>query len=427
MINLYSFLSSKDFCRNASLASQSEVLVQIFLKFEMGDLLDDINIQNNVKKLLNYLLYIDKCGDSLPDKFLTPDTISQVLKEGFDNSAFAVYDYFQVQEELGDLAVTCKFCVDSVSEDNNILLNLVNPKFEGKDTKSSIKSSKTQSAAILPKSNDVLGKGKKKKVTSNKKARQDKLDFGKDDVDFWIASVSLERPLFPQPDYSKIELSFEDGGQEYCIYGEAVLPWTQSHISCVSDVNQFKDSDVKRLFPPIRLYTRSPFMYQQHDNLDYVHGLGVIIPIPGFTEEQLKRNLVKYPHFDIPDRWVTVNGKETCIPFWQHIEIDGEMHKTTSVWGEFPGTENLPKTEAFMNEFVVRRYILEMEYHNVEFKHRMRGTLGEFLTLYNDMDYYSDLGYDPIEIGRQCIKSRQSYKYTRNPVIRKYEKLFGTK
>lgn len=431
MVDLYSFLSSKDFCRSTSLTSQSDTIIKIFSSLDLPSLLEDVNVQNNLQKLFNYLLYIDKCGDSLPNNLFTQDIITKLLHEGFESSDLSVYDYFQVKEDLGDLAITCKFCVDGESEEFDGLFSFVNPEFESRDSKPLIKSStnieasKSKGTKIHSKSTEVLNKGKKKKASTSKRSKSDKLEFNKDDIDFWIASVSLERPLFPQPDYSKIELAFEDGGQEYCIYGEAVLPWTQSHISCVSDVNRFKDSDVRKLFPPIHLYTRSPFMYQQYDKLDYVHGLGVIIPIPGFTDEQLKRNIVKYPHFDIPDRWVTVNGKEKCIPFWQHIEIDGEMHKTTSVWGEFPGTENLPKTEAFMNEFVVRRYILEMEYHKVQFKHKMRGTLGEFLTLYDTADYYSNLGYDPIEIGRQCIMSRQSYKYTRNPVIRKYEKLFG--
>lgn len=382
---------------------------------------------SNLTKLLNCLLYCDQEGDSIPVEYLTEDRVKQVLLEGIEVfPPFFEYDYFTVVKSLKDKALF-GVTLESSGEDEEVdpLLKLVNYDGSEKDASaaSRMKSEPFSKSKRRSKPQGLHKTLPNRRNPSNTPKSSHRSVFDVNDTEYWVYSVSLERPLYPHPNYANKLLSFTDGGQEYCIYEEAILPYTQSHISCFTDVNRFKDSDVKKLFPPIHLYTRSPSMYKEYPGLDYDPELGTVIPIPGYSIDELIQNLIEYPHFDIPDRIVTISGKETIIPFWQHIEIDGEMHKTTSVWGEFPGTEKLPKTEAFMNEFVVRRYILDTINSKQDFKHIMRGTLGKFLTLYDVPEYYEKKGYDPIEIGRTCIESRRSYKYTRNPVIRKYDLL----
>lgn len=237
------------------------------------------------------------------------------------------------------------------------------------------------------------------------------------DTEFWIRSVQLDLPFPAQPNGNSIFAKLSKNNTEYCVYGEGVLPWNQSQISAVSDVNRFSNKDILNLFPPIRLYTRSPFMYRQYEGLEYDEDLGVIFKIKGVTKKQFLKNLIEYPHLEHLDRVVKRKGEETTIEFWKHIEIDGEIYPTASVWDELPDTKKLPKTESFMNEYVTRKYIIECE-KGIEHKYPMRGTLESFLTLYAPCSYYEGYKYDPIEIGKKCISSRISFKRSRNPVLK---------
>ena len=238
-----------------------------------------------------------------------------------------------------------------------------------------------------------------------------------EDNEYWIQSVRLDFPYIPQPDGNSKSVEFQSNSQTYCMYKEAMLPWNQSQITALTDCNEFSDSDILNLFPKVRLYTRSPYMYQQYEGLDYDEDLGVILKIKGFTKKQIKKNIIEYPHLVHLDRWVKQKGKDVTIPFWKHIEIDGEIIPTTSVWDKLSDTKKLPQTESFMNEYVVRKYLLEEE-KGIEHKYPMRGELKPFLTLYADPEYYKGYGYDPIEIGKQCIASRVSFKRSRNPILK---------
>ena len=234
--------------------------------------------------------------------------------------------------------------------------------------------------------------------------------------EYLTQSVRLDFPYIPQPDISNKYIEFSADSKEYCVYKDSIVPWNQSQITSMTDINLFSNSDILRLFPLKRIYTRSPYMYMQYNNLDYDKDLGTILKIKGFTKKQIIKNIIEYPHLEFLERNVKIKGKDATIPFWKYIEIDGEIFQTTSIWQDLPDTKNIPKTESFMNEYVVRRYLLERD-KNVEHKYEMRGTIEPFLTLYNSYQYYENLGYDPIEIGKQCIKSRISFKYSRNPIL----------
>lgn len=238
------------------------------------------------------------------------------------------------------------------------------------------------------------------------------------DPDYWVRAVSFETPFMPNCDVHNTIYKTHRGDTEYRIYGEAVKPWNQSMIGLATDVNTFSDSEVLSLFPEIRIYLRGNELYHSVDGLDFDDDLGVIFHIKGVTKKQMIKNLIEYPHVFQFDRWVRKQGTLTTIPFWKHIELNGEMKATASVWGtkELPDTKKIPKTKLFMNEYVMRKYIIE-ENKGIEHKYKMRGELWPFLTLYAPPEYYEEHGYDPLEVGRACIKARQHLCYTRNPII----------
>lgn len=238
------------------------------------------------------------------------------------------------------------------------------------------------------------------------------------DPKYWAEAVALDWPLFPLADFNNIVYKHHTEIRDYVIYGETMNPWNQSQISVVSDVNRFSDQDILNLFPPFRLYTRSQYMYKKYDGLDYDDDLGVIFKIKGFTKKQITKNIFEYPHLDCLDRHVKIHGKDTTIPFWKHIEIDGEMCLTSAVWDKLSDTKHLPKTESFMREYVVRRYILEETVKGVDHKYKMRQDLRPFITLYAPPDYYSQKKLDPIEIGRECVKARIALAKSTNPILR---------
>lgn len=242
------------------------------------------------------------------------------------------------------------------------------------------------------------------------------------DDDYWIRSVSFETPFMPNCDYSNITYKTSKGQSDFVIYGEAIKPWNQSMIGMYTESSSFSDKEVLSLFPDIRLYTRGNEVYNKVDGFEFDEDLGVIIRISGYTDDQLRQNIVEFPHIFQFDRWVKWHGDEVTIPFWRHIELEGKMVKTTSVWGtdELPDTIGLPKTPIFMNEYVMRKYILE-ELDGVQHRYKMRGTLKPFLTLYAPPSYYKAKGYDPLEVGRKCIEARKALCYTRNPIINMHE------
>ena len=344
--------------------------------------------KKNFIKYINLLQFANKTGDSLLETFFTVEEIKYFCEKGLETKIEDLSDVTDI--ELRDL----------LKQD---YLNFKDIEISTIETRAV--------SFIKPKSKSV----------PRTESSTNSLNWPIEDEEYWIRSIDLHWPTFPQPNVNDIIYQYEANGHIYCIYGDGVTPWDQSQISCVTDVNKFSDQDILNLFPPIRLYTRSREMYSKYsdyDSIEYDEDLGVIFSIPGYSYDQMKQNIIEYPHFDVPDRWVKIKGREQTIPFWHHIEIDGEMYQTSKVWEELPGTKDLPKTESFMNEYVVRKYILDSTIKGVEFKSNMRGDLSPFITLYNNPDYYQNLGYDPIEIGKKCIIARRSWKRSRNPIIK---------
>lgn len=377
------------FTKNGSkLHNTSLILNEIFSDTQIcKELSESIPFLKNAVKLLNLLLYANKLNDSFVSTTFDIELVKKVMHEGTEVLHYVDIDDIELKSALGSDYIDFKYVdisTDTISKKSEFLTNLFS------SSSSNLVSSKLSS------SNDLID------------------SF--EDAEFWAQSVRLDFPYLPQPDSSNIIGQADVNFNQYYVYGESNLPWNQSQITALTDVNKFTDFDILRLFPKIRLYTRSPYMYQEYKGLEYDEDLGIILKIKGFSKKKIKQNIIEYPHITNLDRWVKHKGKTITIPFWKHIEIDGKIVSTVSIWDELEDTKKLPKTESFMNEYVVRKYLLERA-AGIEHKFPLRGDLSPFLTLYAPPEYYVNLNYDPIVIGRTCVVSRQKFKYTRNPVL----------
>lgn len=226
----------------------------------------------------------------------------------------------------------------------------------------------------------------------------------------------IKYPAVPQFDRSRPWLQTNMNQRTYTIYKTLpAIPTVQSEISVTTDVNMMSSNDLLRLYPNCFIKTRAAAMYDEYPGLTCDPDVGVLLKISGFTDAQIRDNIIKYPHFYKLTRMV----QNKLVSFYTHIEIDGVLHKTLDVWDSLPDSEYMPRNSEFIKEYVVRRYLLERDLQNVKHVYPMFGTLDPFLTLFTTAEEYVRFGYpDTTDIARKCVESRVSYKQSRNPIIR---------
>ena len=233
------------------------------------------------------------------------------------------------------------------------------------------------------------------------------------------SDLYIQPPVVPQFDINKPWMSTVIDGTVYCIYTSIPeIPTKQNEISATTNVHLMTDAQLLNLYPNNFIRTRSPVMYEAIPGFHYHHQLGVVLPIEGYTQEQLIDNIIKYPHLF---KLSKIKDGEV-ISFYSTIEIDGELKKISEIWKVLPDTVKIPYNTDFVKEYVVRRYLLERDVKGIEHKYPMFGELNPFLTLFSTMSDYIHWGYkDVTGIARQCVNSRVAYKRSRNPVIRRVE------
>ena len=203
----------------------------------------------------------------------------------------------------------------------------------------------------------------------------------------------------------------------YSVYKSLPLvPRTQNEISVSTDINMMTEKDLLHLFPAQLIHTRASVMYQPMDDIELHPILGLILPIEGYSRDELIANIVRYPHLYKLTKMI--DGKISS--FYTTIEIDGQLYKISEIWKSLPEASTIPYTTDFVKEYVVRRYILEEEVKHIKHNYPMYGTLDPFLTLFTNPHDYEELGYnDPVYLAKSCVQSRVSYKKSRNPVMRR--------
>lgn len=194
------------------------------------------------------------------------------------------------------------------------------------------------------------------------------------------------------------------------------VPTKQNEISATTDVNMMTDKDLLKLFPTRFIRTRAECMYTSFEGLTLDNELGLILPVEGYTDKQLRDNIIRYPHIFklmkvIDDRLES---------FYSTIEIDGELQPIAEIWRRLPESLCIPYSKEFIKEYVVRRYLLERDIKGIQHRYKLYGELDPFLTLFTTVEDYARLGYtDSVKLARDCVSARVRYKQSRNPVLRR--------
>lgn len=200
-----------------------------------------------------------------------------------------------------------------------------------------------------------------------------------------------------------------------------LVPSKQSEISATTDVNSMSEEDLLNLFPNTFIRTRSPLMYKPRQGITLDPDYGLLIPVEGFTDAQVRDSIIRYPHIFQLARQME-DG--TFTSFYNEMEIDGELVNILKVWKYLPEAkiidiDSLNSTSEqieFIKEYAIRRYILERDIAGVKHKFDVRGSLPEFLTLFMPASMYTKEGYgNSLDIAKKCVSARVSYLRTRNP------------
>lgn len=325
-----------------------------------------------------------------------PDIDLQVVEEG-------ITDFFLTPEaiEWVDL-VPSSNSVDNAGLDNKEVDNS-KPEFTSKSA-INVKSSKVSTVPNKP----------LHKVKQNHRSET-------------IARISPtpKEDLYIQPphcarfDVNKVWMSANVGGDNLVIYTTIPeIPTCQNEISVTTELDMMTDDELMALYPNHVVRTRATELYEHYDGIDYDEDLGCIVPIEGFSKDQIVDSIIKYPHLY---RLRKMMSDGSLQPFFSTIEIDGELKSTSEIWDSIPESSIIPRHPEFIKEYVIRRYLLEKE-NGMEHNYNIVGGLDPFLTLFMPFTKYIERGYkDTLSIVKLCVTSRVHYKQARNPILKRIE------
>ena len=226
----------------------------------------------------------------------------------------------------------------------------------------------------------------------------------------------IQAPEIPQFDITKPWIQKQCGSDLLTIYTTLPeIPQRQRDISITTEVNKMTDSDLLKLYPNHFVKTRAPIMYTPQTNMDFDKDLGVILPIDDYSKEQVLDNIIKYPHLYKLAR--EQNGE--LVSFYAYMEIGGELIDTLEVWDKLEISKWIPKNVEFIKEYIVRKYLMDIEYKGETFQYPIFGTLDPYLTLFMPIDEYTKRGFDAVDLAKKCVQSRVSYKQSRSPILRR--------
>lgn len=226
----------------------------------------------------------------------------------------------------------------------------------------------------------------------------------------------IQAPEIPQFDYARPWVQKQCGADLLTIYTTLPeIPQRQRDVSITTNVTKMSDSDLLKLYPNHFVRTRAPIMYTPQTNMDFDKDFGVILPIDDYSKDQVIENIIKYPHLYKLAR----EQNDELVSFYAYMEIGGELVDTLEVWDSLEISKWIPKQVEFIKEYIVRKYLMDIEYKGETFKYPIFGILDPYLTLFMPASEYAKRGYDVIKLARSCVQSRVSYKQSRSPILRR--------
>jgi len=381
------------------------------IEYVVSHFKDSKKYKQQVVDILNIITYAAYADEHLPNNWKDDDPFKNIPD----------IDSELISDTLGDVFLT----VDAIDWDvkptifsEDIQTTVESPVLSSSEDSSTnfIQQDSTSiGATISPKDEQILNdlnKGKIVKPVSQGDNIQGEVISPTPKQDLYI-----QAPNVPQFDYSRPWIRGREGADNLVIYTTLPeIPTKQNEISVTTDVSKMRYEELMHLYPNCLIRTRASVMYEPLDGVELDPDIGLILPIEGFTREQVIDNIIKYPHLFKLVR--EVDGQH--YSFYSHIEIDGELKGTLDVWDNLPESKILPRQAEFVKEYVVRRYLLERDIKNIQHMYPIHGTLNPFLTLFMPSEGYIKRGYiDTDEIAKMCVTSRVSYKQSRNPILRR--------
>lgn len=234
-----------------------------------------------------------------------------------------------------------------------------------------------------------------------------------------LSDISLKSIDVPTFDSSSIFYTTQDALEEYKIYTTIPsIPQRQCDVSVTTNIDLCRSQNMNYLYPNTVLRCRNKVLYENVYGLEYDDDLGIILPIEGFTTEQIKDNIIKYPHFYKLRKYV--DGEVSN--FYTTIEIDGTLHNTLQIWKDLPESKVIPYQACYIKEYVIRRYLLERDIKGIEHKYPLVGELDPFISLFLPDVNYINRGYTDIQgMAIQCVQARINFKTSRNPIFRRHK------
>lgn len=388
---------SEKYCIPAKFKAKQNELHSALIEYVVANFRNTNKFKSKVVDALNILTYCVLEGEVPTFDWKVKDPLVTLPDFDMDRVRTIVGSYYLDEEAIEWDVVE----VERPSED----IPVVEPVSKKKETKPS-PAKKVTAAAVKVDTVPILTPAPQSVVTSTKTL----LDTPKEDL-------YIQSPKYVQFDYSRPWLSVQDSDDILTIYTTLPdIPTKQNEISVTTDVKMMTDAELVNLYPHQVIHTRGAALYEKVDGLEYDENLGCIFPINGFSLEQVRDNIIRYPHLYKLKRY---SADDEVISFYEDIELEGDLESISSIWDSLPESKVIPKHSDFIKEYVVRRYLLEEE-NGIKHKYPMYGTLKPFLTLFMPPELYVKYGFsDVVEIAKQCVYSRVSYKQSRNPVLKR--------
>lgn len=349
--------------------------------------------KEEIRRKLNTLSYIVLSQDAFPNDW-TPDDPGEHLpyidEETFEKTLGSLYIY--IDDLKWDIPITEEPEIDVIKNENSNNQHTT----ESHSSKITTNTIINDTPSYTPPS--VTDHGKKVRVT-------DKSD------------LYLQPPKVPKLDVTKIYAQKYLEGSLYTIYTSLpIIPTKQNEISCTTQINKMTDRDLLNLYPTHIIQTRPACMYNEVEGIELHPILGLLLPIHGYSREEIIDNIIKYPHIHRIMREIDGN----IVPFYSNIEIDGKLQPITAIWKSLLESDTIPYRAEFVKEYVVRRYLLERDVKKIEHNYPIYGDFDSYLTLFMPYQQYKQfVKLSDIELAKACVNARVNYKRSRNPILRR--------
>ena len=341
--------------------------------------------RQQVVKVLNTITFAKYTDELLPSDWL--------IGRPFEN--IPEYNEAEIEDSLSDIYLTVDAIDWDISPVDTPISDMANSSIPISAVSSfkPVQKSATVSSALLPDYNPTEG------------------IIPTPPTDLYIQS-----PEVPQFNISKPWIQKRCGSDLLTIYTTIPeIPKKQRDISITTDVNLMTEKDLLNLYPNQFIRTRAAILYEQQAGQKFDPIYGFITPIDGYDENTILKNIIEYPHF-----YHAVRSQNNKLEsFYSYMEIDDELVDTLEVWDSLDISNKIPKHTEFIKDYLMRKYLLDRDIKHKEFKYPLYGTLDPFITLFMPASEYKNLGYDPVDLAKQCVLSRVSYKQSRSPVLKR--------